>query len=243
MLRNKFKTGNFRKKPLYKVQVIVMHCLYELSEPKKKLKDLKSHLKMKFGSLNEEIPEQLMAVRFIKGQNHVLEIGGNLGRNAIVIASILDDQENLVTLEPNAEFATKLAVNRDINGFNFHIENAALSEEKLVQDGWKTISADEAEGNEFNEVKTLTFSELEEKYGIRFDTLVIDCEGAFYQIIKEFPYILDKVSLVLIENDYSSLEEKRFVDDIFRNRGFKKIYNKIGPYSPCQVNFYEAWRK
>ena len=41
-----------------------------------------------------------MVVRYLKGNERVLEIGGNIGRNSLVISSILGkNSENLVVLE------------------------------------------------------------------------------------------------------------------------------------------------
>jgi hypothetical protein len=65
-----------------------------------KLNNLHNKLTIKHGSFKDEIPEQLMVVRFIKGNEKVLEIGSNIGRNTLIIADILNSNgnNNLVTL-------------------------------------------------------------------------------------------------------------------------------------------------
>jgi hypothetical protein len=35
-----------------------------------------------------------------------------------------------------------------------------------------------------------------------FDTLVLDCEGAFYYILQDTPEILEGIKLLIMENDY-----------------------------------------
>ena len=50
-----------------------------------KLKNIQSQLKIDFGSFNDEFPEQLMAVRYLTGNEKVLEFGGNIGRNSLKI--------------------------------------------------------------------------------------------------------------------------------------------------------------
>ena len=83
--------------------------------------DLKSKLNINYGSFNEEIPEQKMVIRYLNGNEKVLEIGGNIGRNSLTIASILQDETNLVVLESGDDIAKRLQENRDINLSLIHI--------------------------------------------------------------------------------------------------------------------------
>jgi hypothetical protein len=91
-----------------------------------------SKLKIKYGTFNEELPEQKMTYQYLMGHEKVLEIGGNIGRNTLVIASILKDHRNLVSMECDSSIAEQLTENRNLNQFTFHIENAALSKRKLI---------------------------------------------------------------------------------------------------------------
>ena len=97
---------------------------------------------LKYGSFNEEYPEQIMAVKYIKPNNKVLEIGGNIGRNSIVISKLLSDSCSLVVLESDSYIASQLQENRDLNQLSFHIENSAISIRKLCQVGWDTFPYD-----------------------------------------------------------------------------------------------------
>ena len=106
-----------------------------------KISIIHSKLKIKYGSLRDELPEQKMVVKYLTGNEKVLEIGGNIGRNSLVIASILTDN-NFVTLESSVDIAKQLTENRELNNFKFHIENSALSNRKLIQKGWDTIPCD-----------------------------------------------------------------------------------------------------
>ena len=176
-----------------------------------KLSKIHSKLKMKYGSLNEELPEQKMAVRYLTGNEKILEIGGNTGRNSMVIASILQNDKNLVTLECDSEIATLLTLNRDANNLKFHIESSALSNRKLIQRGWDTTPSETLiEG--FKWVDTITLENLKTKYDIEFDTLVLDCEGAFYYILMDMPEILNNITLIIMENDYYEISHKIYID-------------------------------
>jgi len=197
-------------------------------------------LKIEGGTMLDEFPEQCMVAEFFTGKEKVLEIGGNIGRNSLIISSIV---ENLVVLE--CSDVTNIQKNRSLNNMKFHIENAALSAKKLFQKGWHT-SQTQLEG--YNEVPIISYSELQEKYKIDFDTLVLDCEGAFYFILNDFPEILDRIKTIIVENDYRDVNHKNFVDNKLIERNFSRIFVKEGPEEakilglPCLSNFYEVWR-
>ena len=204
-----------------------------------KLSDIHSKLKINHGSLNDELPEQKMVVRYLTGNEKVLEIGGNIGRNTMVIASIVD---SLVTLECDPKIANQLTENRDLNNFNFHIERAALSNRKLIQKGWDTIPSDTLlDGCSW--VNTITLDNLKNKYNIAFDTLVLDCEGAFYYILMDLPQILDNINLIIMENDYHNISHKQYINDVLIKNNFKVDYAEQGGWGPCYNNFFEVWKK
>jgi FkbM family methyltransferase len=189
--------------------------------PEKVLSRLHQKLKLIGGSMSDEYPEQVMAAMFIKPSSKVLEIGGNIGRNSLIIASLLKESSNLVVLECDPITAKLLEVNRDTNDLKFAIEPAALSKRSLYQSGWQTIPSD-VDIPGWKKIQTLTYSQLKEKYSHlgTFDTLVLDCEGAFYWILKDEPNILDGVTTIIVENDYASVEQYQFVVDTLTRNDF-----------------------
>lgn len=212
------------------------------SDIDRRLTEIHSHLKMKHGDLNEEVPEQKMAIKYLTGNEKVLEIGGNLGRNSMVIASILENDTNLVTLECDSSIATQLTENRDLNDLKFHIESSALSNRKLIQQGWDTIPSETLiEGYKW--VNTITLENLKTKYDIEFDTLVLDCEGAFYYILMDMPEILNNINLIIMENDYWDMSHKTYIDEILSKNDFSRDYVEEGGWGPCYHNFFEVWKK
>jgi hypothetical protein len=64
------------------------------------LANIHSRYRLNYGSFQHEYPEQLMAATYLTGNEKVLEIGANIGRNSIVIAHILQqsNNNNFVTL-------------------------------------------------------------------------------------------------------------------------------------------------
>jgi FkbM family methyltransferase len=205
-----------------------------------KTKTIQTNLQLNYGSFNDEMPEQKMSVRYLTGNEKVLEIGGNIGRNSLIISSIVGS--NLVTLESDVTIANQLRENRELNHLSFHIENSALSNRKLIQAGWDTIPSDTLQEG-YNWVNTITYSELIKKYNITFDTLVLDCEGAFYYILMDMPEILNNIQLIIMENDYNDVSHKIYIDDILIKNNFTRDYVEGGGWGPCQHFFFEVWKK
>ena len=219
--------------------------LDSMNDPKEKLEYIHNHIDFEHGSLKEEYPEQLMAIKFINQDDRVLELGSNIGRNSVIIATILDKATNLVTLEPITETYKHLEHNRIVNGLKFHSVNAALSYRKLIQQYWTSIPCDIVLPG-FISINTITFQELEKKYNIEFNTLVVDCEGALYYILKDYPDMLNNVTKILVENDYQVEDHKKYLDQLFVEKGFKRIYVEaleLAVNMPCAEEFYEVWQK
>jgi FkbM family methyltransferase len=207
-----------------------------------KLNELHSKLTIKHGSFKEEVPEQKMALMYLKGHENVLEIGGNIGRNSLIIGSILQNSKNLVTLESDKNISKQLIENRNLNNLHFHVENSALSIKKMIQKGWETIQSDNLLDG-YKWVNTITLETLKNKYNIVFDTLVLDCEGAFYYILLDMPNILDNINLIIMENDYYDISKKEYVDKILIQNKFIRNYVENGGWGPCYNNFFEVWKK
>jgi len=207
-----------------------------------KLKNIHSNLKINYGDFLAEYPEQVMSIKYIKGPEKVLEIGANIGRNTLVISSLLNDSSNLVTLECDPLNYSQLIENKQLNNFNFQAENSALSARKLIQKVWSTIPSDELlEG--YTWVNTITFNQFKQKYPLQFDTLVLDCEGAFYYILSDYPEILNNINLIIMENDYLDITHKEYIDKVLKNNNFYIDYSEGGGWGPCANNFYEVWKR
>ena len=209
-----------------------------------KLSRLQSNLKLDFGYFHDEYPEQMMAVRYLTGNEYVLEIGGNIGRNSLIIASILNsnNNNNFVTLESDTEIFKQLLHNKNKNNLNFFVENSALSKRNLIQKSWDTIVSDILLDG-YKRVNIINLDQLKEKYNIIFDTLVLDCEGAFYYILLDMPEILNNIKLIIMENDYLNATHKFYVDSILKKNNFKIAYVEGGGWGDFANNFFEVWKK
>jgi FkbM family methyltransferase len=209
-----------------------------------KINEFHSKLKIIHGDFHDELPEQKMVVRYFTGNEKVLELGGNIGRNSLVIGSLVNNS-SFVSMESDKNIANQLRENRDLNNMSFHIEHAALSKRKLIQYGWETTPMDnnlEYEEGCF-QVDTITYDELKQKYNIDFNTLVLDCEGAFYYILMDMPEMLNDIQLIIMENDYYDINHKIYVDTVLKQYGFYNDYTESGGWGDCFYQFFEVWKK
>jgi FkbM family methyltransferase len=238
---NKNTISEYKDNQLLKIDIL--NNKIETIDVYEKITNIHTHLQLKYGNFKEELPEQKMAVRYLTGNEKVLEIGGNIGRNSLIISYILgENQCNLVSLETDINIANQLRENRNLNNMHFHIESSALSKRKLIQKGWDTIVSDNLiEG--YNPVNIISFDELETKYNIKFDTLVLDCEGAFYYILMDMPEILDNIKLIIMENDYHDYSHKEYIDNTLKEHNFQIDYQEIGGWGHCYNNFFQVWKK
>jgi FkbM family methyltransferase len=215
-----------------------------ITNPERKLQELQKHLDISYGTFEDEYFEQLMAIQYINPDAKVLEIGGNIGRNTLIISALLKDTRNYLVLESDPVFADQLTQNIKANGFDTHVEASALSQIPLIQNYWDTTPMiDNIIPNGWKQVSTITYTELMKKYNINFDTIVADCEGALYYILRDEPSILNNVNTVITENDYRDIDHKLFVNNIFKMNGLKRVLYQPGGWGPCKDFFYEVWKK
>lgn len=217
-----------------------------------KLKNIHNSLSFTNKSqLNMEIPEQLMAVKHITPDSIVLELGGSIGRNSCVINSILDTKTNHVVIEPSTKELSMLQTNRDSNNFGFFIENSAISNVPLYSLNWYTYLT-QIPGSV--EVNTINYDDLLTKYKLKFNTLVIDNEGNFVNMLKDFPTILDGIKLLIIEHDFNTEDDLYYFKKTLTQSGFKMedMFLKTERYGPGMnwadgVNtdpiFVSVWKK
>ena len=204
------------------------------------IKHLHEKIKLNYGKMTDEYPEQIMSVKYIKPNNKVLEIGGNIGRNSLIISSLLKNQSNLVVMESSKQIAKKLQENKLLNNATFHIEESALSKKKIIQKDWNTMQSEILKTG-YEWVDIITYEMLRNKYKINFDVLVLDCEGAFYYILLDMPEILNGIKTIIMENDYNNIEHKKYIDTVISQKGFKNVYRKSGGWGCCYDCFYEVW--
>ena len=162
-----------------------------------------------------EWEEQIMAITYLDPKDKVLELGSNYGKNTCLIASLLEDDRNLVK---------------------------KLIQKRWITTQWEL---DTLPDSDYFWVPTITWSELKKKYPIDFNVLVADCEGALFYILQEEPDFLDGFQKIFVENDYIRMEQYEFVKKKMEEKGFRNVFNLGGGLSwhCCKDCFYQVWMK
>ena len=197
-----------------------------------KLKNIHSKLIFQ-GNLNLELPEQIMAISYIKPNDCVLELGGSCGRASCVINHILLNKKNHVVIEPSTREINVLTSNRNNNNFKFQIENSAISHKPLFSKEWHTVDRQIPNSVPVN---VITYNQLKEKYNLNFNVLVIDNEGNFVDMLKKFPNILIGIRLLQIEHDFNSEKDLEYFYKTMSSNNFRKseVFLKTEKYGPGQ---------
>jgi len=155
----------------------------------------------------------------------------------LMIASILENSNNLVALEPNTDNLIKLIENREINGFQFHVEDSSLSKVNKKRKNDK-IKRSDILFNGYVPVKIIDLKNLIDKY-YQYDALV--CDSQLFNILHDFPDFLNNVKLLVLKNNYEFINHKQFVNQKLIENGFKIKQKEKGGFGCCFTSFYEIW--
>ena len=85
-------------------------------------------------------------------------------------------------------------------------------------------------------VNVITYNQLKEKYNLNFNVLVIDNEGHFVDMLKNFPNILIGIRLLQIEHDFNSEKDLEYFYKTMSSNNFRKseVFLKTEKYGPGQ---------
>jgi hypothetical protein len=167
-----------------------------------------------------ERPEQELIAKFLPMECCVLEMGGHSGTTSLIINKILKDPTKHVLVEPAQHSIPKLLKTQEIYNTQFKIAHGFVGRHRAEHEKlW----------NECANCKMFDLPELENMVGQPFDVLVIDCEGAFYNILMDMPEILDTVKLIIIELDGPD-EKVPFVRNTLIEHKFELVHSQTHPY-------------
>lgn len=184
------------------------------------------------GRIHIERPEQELIAKFLPTQCNVLEMGGESGTTSLIIDTILDPEyrSKHVVVDPADSSIPKMERVKKIYGCNFKIAHGFIGKErKLHEELWEGCK----------NKKMFSLNELETLIDGKFDVLVVDCEGAFYNILNEFPQILDNAKLIIIEQDGPSNSNNSIKQNLL-NHNFTLIHSQCHPYIN---NFAGPWKQ
>lgn len=151
---------------------------------------------------NYEREEATYLSRYLQPEDTVLELGACLGYVSCIANAQLDDTSRQVVLEANPKLIPYIRKNRMENYAGFHIENRIISKlrnntfyiHNLIVGG----SQKRKTGHEIV-VKGVAIEGLEEKYGLRFNTLIMDIEGGELQLLRTQQSAISRFEKIFIE--------------------------------------------
>ena len=167
-------------------------------------------------NFDKEGSEQVLVRRLMNmllpiADEHVYEFGANIGRNTIHMAKYLMTKGGkITTFEPSVEICKVLRENVKSNGVEscVTVMEGALS--RTPQLFMKDMFIAETEASlrgtveEEGEVSVTCIDTLPDQP----TGLVFDCEGAYTDILRDFPEIMERVRFVFCELDGSKVDTK-----------------------------------
>lgn len=166
-----------------------------------------------------EKEEVALLSEFLSGKETVLELGGCIGVVSCVTNSHLEDPGRHVIVEANPNLIPYLEKNRALNNSKFKILNAVVSE-NLTETFYTYRSAlagslvkqpgrhDEAQSFIEISIQGMTPEDIEEKYRMRFDTLIMDVEGGEVELIRIYKDWIAKLNTIMVEMHPNIIEDE-----------------------------------
>jgi FkbM family methyltransferase len=182
-----------------------------------------------------ETVEQSQAEQYITEDCTVLELGARYGTVSCIINKKLKNPFNQVSVEPDTKVWKCLEKNMHSNGCNFHLIKGVISRVPLsltehpvfVGYGNQTVKSEQSS------LPNFTVEEIEEKYSLKFDTLVADCEGFLGQFFEENPHLYKQLKLVMFEKDSPGTCDYSVILQNLKDHGFVNLV----------TGFHEVWKK
>jgi FkbM family methyltransferase len=170
--------------------------------------------------------EQDLANQYILGSDVVLELGARYGSVSCIINSKLNNKNNQVVVEPDDRVWNALEQNRNSNNCKFNIVKGFISNKKLdltnLDNCYGGYGATFIESND-TKIPSYSLDEITNKYNLKFNVLVADCEGFLEVFFDENPNFYDNLRMIIFEADYA---EKCNYDKI-KNKLIEKNFKKI----------------
>jgi len=152
---------------------------------------------------NYEITEQWIADTFISPDATVLELGGRLGVVSVHINKRLTDTRRHYIVEPDEQAFKQMFRNIVSRNLNPRVFNGTITNNPqfFESQGLASRTRDARCSCKSFIVPNKTLQQVIQETGLRFDTLVADCEGCLEGFIDENIDYLDNFKMITFEED------------------------------------------
>ena len=171
-------------------------------------------------SQNIEKDEQDIAKQYIEPHNVVLELGARYGTVSCAINKLLNNKSNQVVIEPDEKVWNALEKNKNHNNCEFHIIKGFVSNKNfsLSNNDYSSSATESVESS----IKSYKLEDIESQYNLKFDTLVVDCEGCLETFFDEYPHMYVQLKNITFEEDQSHKCNYEKINEVLRSM-WKKI--------------------
>jgi FkbM family methyltransferase len=175
---------------------------------------------------NIEKQEQDLANQYILENDIVLELGARYGSVSCIINSKLKNKKNQVVVEPDERVWDALEQNKIRNNCDFIIVKGFISNKKLDLTNLDCCSGGYGATfieNDNTKIISYSLNDIQNKYNIKFNVLVADCEGYLEVFFDENPEFYNNLRLIIFEADYEEKCNYNKIKNTLFEKGFIKI--------------------
>ena len=193
-----------------------------------------------------EIREQELVNKFIKEDDIVLELGARYGMISCVINQKLNNKNNQVSVEPDDRVWNALENNKRLNNCNFQIVKGFISNKKLNLTNLQFTYGSTYEEDNNSNIDYFTLDEIQQKYNIKFNVLVADCEGYLEEFFYQNPELYNNLRLVILEEDCKEkCNYNKVYDELKKNNFECALYLKhpLSHRRKYKNDIHYAWIK
>lgn len=187
---------------------------------------------------NWEYNEQKILGEYVKENDNILQLGGNIGGSCIYVDKIIKKNNINLCVEPNSKVIKTLIKNKEFNNSNFQIIQGVISDKtnlKLSNDnnsidknfwGSKIIKNGEIS------VKSYPLKSI--KNYDKINVLFADCEGCLEQFLDEYDFFIKQLRLIIYEEDQKDICNYDKIENKLKKQNFTNIKN---------INNIKVWIK
>jgi len=179
-----------------------------------------------------EQEEVSLVYNYLKGNETVLELGACIGVVSCVTNKRLSNPKNHVVAEANPELIKYIQHNKELNNCKFSVLNGAVSdlneltfyayEGRALSGSLMKESTDRPMTEHL--IKGYSPRDIEKKYNLKFDTLIMDIEGGEFELIDKYRDWIKSLKLLMIEFHPKHLNKdtdlEKYLDIIQKECGF-----------------------
>jgi|688.fasta_scaffold29856_5 FkbM family methyltransferase len=171
-----------------------------------------------------EVTEQWIADTYIRSDSVVLELGGRYGLVSAKINAKLKDKGAHLVVEPCPHAFRVMCQNLANHGAGCICFNGTISTGKMFFQSQGTASKTRYDqcANSVA-VPNRTLDDIIKQTGLKFDTLVADCEGALGMFFKENDHFIGTLKMVTFEEDCHDFCDYEEIKRNLISKGFKCV--------------------